>query len=136
MRKKVTDELERMFRPEFRNRLDGIIIFRALTKKEIGEIVELLVVQVEDRLKEYDIDLVISSEAKALLAEEGYDPDFGARPLRRVIQRRIEDTLSEGILAGEFGHGDTIRAEAKDGEIVFEVVESSQETVPPMPEVV
>jgi ATP-dependent Clp protease ATP-binding subunit ClpC len=136
MRKKVTDELERMFRPEFRNRLDGIIIFRALTKREIGEIVELLVVQVEDRLKEYDIDLVISSEAKALLAEEGYDPDFGARPLRRVIQRRIEDALSEGILAGTFEHGNTIQAEAKDGEIVFEVIEPSQETVPPMPEIV
>jgi ATP-dependent Clp protease ATP-binding subunit ClpC len=136
MRKKVTDELERMFRPEFRNRLDGIIIFRALTKKEIGEIVELLVIQVEDRLKEYDIDLVISSEAKAILAEEGYDPDFGARPLRRVIQRRIEDALSEGILAGEFEHGNTIHAKAEDGEIVFEVVESSQETVPPMPEIV
>ncbi|MDH3674069.1 MAG: ATP-dependent Clp protease ATP-binding subunit, partial [Anaerolineae bacterium] len=136
MRKKVTDELERMFRPEFRNRLDGIIIFRALTKKEIGEIVELLVIQVEDRLKEYDIDLVISSEAKAILAEEGYDPDFGARPLRRVIQRRIEDALSEGILAEEFEHGNTIHAKAEDGEIVFEVVESSQETVPPMPEIV
>ena len=136
MRKKVMDEMERMFRPEFRNRLDGIIIFRALTKKEIGDIVELLIVHVEDRLREHEISLVITAEAKALLAEEGYDPDFGARPLRRVIQRRIEDALSEGILAGKFDHGDTVRADAEDGEIVFEVIESSQEAVPPMPEVV
>ena len=136
MRKKVVDEMERTFRPEFRNRLDGMIIFRALSKHEIGEIVDLLMVQVEERLQEHEIKLVITDSAKELLAEEGYDPDFGARPLRRVIQNRIEDALSEGILAGQYTFGDTVQADAEDGKIVFKVIESSQETVPPMPEIV
>ncbi len=134
MRTKVMDEMERTFRPEFRNRLDGTIIFRALSRKEIGEIVHLLVSQVEDRLKEHEIHLFMTDEAKYLLAEEGYDPEFGARPLRRVIQRRIEDTLSEGILANEFNFGDTIQADAKDDEIVFKVIQSAEETVPAVPE--
>ncbi len=134
MRKKVMGEMERTFRPEFRNRLDGTIIFRALTRKEIGEIVSLLLFQVEDRLREHEIHLAITDEAKYLLAEKGYDPEFGARPLRRVIQSEIEDALSEGILAGEFNLGDTIQADEKDGEIVFELIESTQETVPAMPE--
>lgn len=134
MRKKVTDEMERTFRPEFRNRLDGTIIFRALNRTEIGEIVELLMEQVEERLKEHEITLTITDEAKYLLAEEGYDPEFGARPLRRVIQARIEDALSEGILAGKFDFGNTIQADAEDDEIVFKVIESSQENLPAMPE--
>ncbi len=136
MRKKVMEELERTFRPEFRNRLDGTIIFRALTRQEIGEIVELLMVQVEELLKEHEISLVITGAAKMIIAEEGYDPDFGARPLRRVIQRRIEDELSEGILAGKFSLGDTVQADVEDDKIVFKVIESTQETVPPMPELV
>lgn len=136
MRKKVMDEMERTFRPEFRNRLDGTIIFRALSRKEIGQIVALLMKHVEERLKEHEITLTITDAAKEVLAEEGYDPDFGARPLRRVIQHRIEDALSEGILAGIYNLGDKIQADAKDGEIVFNIIESAQEAVPPMPEVV
>ncbi len=134
MRKKVLDELERTFRPEFRNRLDGTIIFRALTRNEIGEIVHLLVSQVEERLKEHEIHLVITDEAKYLLAEEGYDPEFGARPLRRAIQNRIEDALSEGILAEKFNFGDTIQADAEENEIIFRVIESAVELLPPLPE--
>jgi len=136
MRKKVMDEMERTFRPEFRNRLDGTIIFRALSRKEIGEIVELLVAHVHELLKEHEIKLTITDEAKYLLAEEGYDPDFGARPLRRVIQYRIEDALSEGILAGKYNAGDTVEATAEDGKIIFNVIESTaQATDKPIPEV-
>ncbi|RMF04337.1 MAG: ATP-dependent Clp protease ATP-binding subunit [Chloroflexi bacterium] len=136
MRKKVMEEMERTFRPEFRNRLDGTIIFRALTRKEIGEIVDLLVQHVHELLKEHDIKLVITEAAKDFLAEEGYNPDFGARPLRRVIQARIEDALSEGILANNFKAGDTVQADVKDGEIVFEVIASAETPEEVVPEAV
>jgi ATP-dependent Clp protease ATP-binding subunit ClpC len=135
MRKKVMDEMERMFRPEFRNRLDSVIIFRALNRKEIGEIVELLLDEVEDRLEEHAIKLTITDAAKELLAEQGYDPDFGARPLRRVIQRLIEDALSEGILEGKFSQGDTVQADVEEGEIVLKGISSARENLPAMPAV-
>jgi ATP-dependent Clp protease ATP-binding subunit ClpC len=122
MRKKVVDEMERMFRPEFRNRLDGIIIFRALSRPEITEIVDLLLLDIQHRLDEQDIFLVVTQEVRELIATEGYDPDFGARPLRRVIQSTIEDPLSEGILAGNYTPGDTIQADSIDGRVFFKVV--------------
>jgi ATP-dependent Clp protease ATP-binding subunit ClpC len=130
MRKKVLDELERTFRPEFRNRLDGSIIFRALTRKEIGKIVDLLLDQVRERLKEHEITLMITDAAKELLAEQGYDPDFGARPLRRVIQSLVEDALSEGLLAGDFAFGDTVEADAQDNKIVLRVINKAPEKLP------
>ncbi len=135
MRKKVMEEMERTFRPEFRNRLDGTIIFRALSRKEIGKIVDLLLAHVYEMLKEHELALIISEEAKESLAEEGYNPDFGARPLRRVIQNRIEDGLSEGILAEQFSPGDTIEAVLEDEKIVFNVIESTEESVETVPEV-
>lgn len=122
MRKKVMSEMERAFRPEFRNRLDATIIFRALTRNEIGEIVDLLLDLVQIRLDEQELTLVVTDAAKYLLAEEGYDPDFGARPLRRVIQSKIEDPISEGILAGQFSPGDILQADAADDEIVFKTI--------------
>ncbi|MCB0213251.1 MAG: ATP-dependent Clp protease ATP-binding subunit [Anaerolineae bacterium] len=134
MREKVMSDMERTFRPEFRNRLDGTIIFRALTRSEIGEIVDLLLAHVEERLKEHEIILTITDEAKDFLAEQGYDPDFGARPLRRVIQSFIEDALSEGILAGDFKFGDTIQAEVEDNKIVLKAISSEDKEVV-MPEV-
>jgi ATP-dependent Clp protease ATP-binding subunit ClpC len=135
MRKKVMEEMERMFRPEFRNRLDGVFIFRALTRQEIAEIVDLLMVQVEERLQEHEIVLTITDAAKEVLAEKGYDPDFGARPLRRVIQHLIEDALSEGILEGRFAQGDTVEADAENGEIVLKRISSAPENLPAMPAV-
>jgi ATP-dependent Clp protease ATP-binding subunit ClpC len=136
MRKKVMEEMERMFRPEFRNRLDGVVIFRALTKQEITQIVDLLLDLVRERLLEQDMNLVVTDAAKESIAEEGYDPDFGARPLRRVIQTRIEDAFSEGILAGKFGPGDTVQADVEDGVIVFKVIESTakEDEIQPIPE--
>jgi ATP-dependent Clp protease ATP-binding subunit ClpC len=124
MRKKVVSEMERMFRPEFRNRLDGTIIFRALSREEITQIVDLLLNQVQERLKEQELNLTATEAVKNLIAQEGYDPDFGARPLRRVIQAKIEDALSEGILAGDFALGDTVEADVEDEKIVFKVVQS------------
>jgi ATP-dependent Clp protease ATP-binding subunit ClpC len=134
MRKKVMSEMERMFRPEFRNRLDSIIIFRALTRDELTEIVDLLLDQVQDRLEEQNLILTVSDSAKRFIAEEGYDPDFGARPLRRVIQSRIEDALSEGILAGNFGLGDTVEADVEDEKIVFKVIHSAGEELEAVPD--
>ncbi|MDX1520463.1 MAG: AAA family ATPase, partial [Anaerolineae bacterium] len=127
MRKKVMDEMERMFRPEFRNRLDGVIIFRALTRAQINEIVDLLVALVQERLAEQNLTLVVTSAAKDMIADEGYDPDFGARPLRRVIQNKIEDALSENILAGDCAPGDTVQADVEDNQIVLKVIASADD---------
>jgi len=126
MNKKVISEMERMFRPEFRNRLDGIIIFRALTKQQTTQIVDLLLSLVQERLSEKDIMLAVTTAAKELIADEGYDPDFGARPLRRVIQNKIEDALSESILAGTCNPGDTVQVDVENGEIMFKTITSSE----------
>ena len=134
MRKQVMDEMERMFRPEFRNRLDGVVIFRALSRQDITEIVDLLLDEVRERIKEQNLFLDVTQAAKEFLAEEGYNPDFGARPLRRVIQNRIEDAFSEAILAGRFKAGDKVQADIEEGQIVFKLLESTQtETAPPLP---
>jgi len=111
MRERVTDALKQAFRPEFINRLDGIMVFRHLTRDELTSIVDLELKRVYLQLTEHDMTLVLSPEAKLFLAEEGYDPDYGARPLRRVVMNHVEDKLSEGLLAGEFKPGDTVMAD-------------------------
>jgi len=108
MRKKLLDSLKHVFRPEFLNRLDGVVVFRALSKENIRQIVSLEIAKVADRLQEHKILLETSEAALDLLAQEGYDPDMGARPLRRVIQLKIEDMLSDALLSHEFTDGDTI----------------------------
>jgi ATP-dependent Clp protease ATP-binding subunit ClpC len=117
MKEKVLDQLKKTFRPEFLNRIDAVVVFRSLTQDQIREIVELMLGRVRERLDEHEITLEATDEAKKLLAEEGYDPHFGARPLRRVIQNAIEDPLSEAILAGEFSAGNTVVLDVEDGEI-------------------
>lgn len=107
MREKILGELKKTFRPEFLNRLDGVVIFHALTKEHIRQIVELMLGQVAKQLKEKGIGLEATEEAKDLLVEKGYDPIFGARPLRRAIQSLVEDQLSEKILRGEIRSGET-----------------------------
>ena len=119
MRKKLTDSLKRVFRPEFINRLDAMIVFRSLTKQDIQKIVELEVNKVGLRLEENNIQLEITPEALDIIAELGYDPDMGARPLRRVIQQKVEDPLSDALLSGEFENGEAILVDVKDGEIVL-----------------
>jgi ATP-dependent Clp protease ATP-binding subunit ClpB len=110
------------FKPEFINRLDDIVEFQPLTREELGEIVDLQVRLVVDRVAGRGIELVLSDEARTLLGNLGYDPTYGARPLKRVLQKRLVDPLALAILEGRFVDGDTVMAEAQEGEIVFEAV--------------
>jgi len=102
MKEKLLNELRKIFRPEFLNRVDGIMVFRSLSKEQIKDIVQLELDKIQMRLKEHDVVLESTDQARDFLAEEGYSPEFGARQLRRVIQQRVEDPLSEGILSGQF----------------------------------
>jgi ATP-dependent Clp protease ATP-binding subunit ClpC len=108
MKERVTEALKRTFRPEFLNRLDGVMVFRNLNKEEITGIVDLELNRVRIQLIEQGLTLEVSPEAKEVIAEAGFDSEYGARPLRRVIQDKLEDRLSEGLLAGEFKAGDTV----------------------------
>ena len=119
MKERVLSEIKNVFRPEFLNRIDETIVFHPLSRENIVEIAKMLVAQVAQRLKERDITLTCTDEVSALLAEAGFDEALGARPLRRVIQRRIEDALSEEIISGRLMLGDSVQAAAEDGEIVF-----------------
>lgn len=127
MRKKLTDALNKSFRPEFINRVDSIIVFHALTKEQIAEIVDLELAKVTERLRENQIYLRVTDQGRALLAELGYDPEMGARPLRREIQNKVEDQLSDALLAGNFKDGDRILVDAEDGEIVLKLDETEEE---------
>lgn len=118
MRKKLGESLKRAFRPEFINRVDAVVIFRALNRDDIKQIVSLELDKVAERLKDHDLNLVALPEALSLLAEQGYDSEFGARPLRRVIQLKVEDPLSDKLLSGEFVDGDSVTIVVDDdGEI-------------------
>jgi ATP-dependent Clp protease ATP-binding subunit ClpC len=108
MKSKVNDELKQHFRPEFINRIDDIIVFHQLTEDQIVQMVDLMVARVDVAMKNKDMDLELTSAAKKLLAKKGYDPVLGARPLRRTIQREIEDSLSEKILFGELRAGEIV----------------------------
>jgi ATP-dependent Clp protease ATP-binding subunit ClpC len=118
MKSKVMDELKKAFRPEFLNRIDEIIVFHSLEKTHLKEIVTLMVDQLTKRLKEQDIDLELTEVAKEKIAEEGYDPEYGARPLRRAIQKQIEDRLSEELLKGTIEKGQKIIVDVENGEFV------------------
>ena len=121
-----------MFRPEFRNRLDEVLVFHHLTHEQILEIVDLMGKRVQDEIERRDMKLEFLPAAKELLAKEGYDSQFGARPLRRAVQRLIEDPLSERLLMGDFKAGDTIYVDAQNGETVFttELPEPIEDTEP------
>ncbi len=127
MRKKLMDALRRIFRPEFINRVDGIIVFHALSKDQIKQIVDLEIAKVALRLAEHNLSLELTEESRQLLAELGYDPEMGARPLRRVIQNEIEDKLSDRLLAGEFNVGDHVLVEAEEDEIRLRAIEALEE---------
>jgi ATP-dependent Clp protease ATP-binding subunit ClpB len=116
------NELRDRFRPEFLNRIDEVVTFQALTREQLAEIVELQLGRLRARLAERRIELVVTDEAKELLAEEGWDPAYGARPLKRAIQRLVENPLASALLEGSFAEGDTVRVDARDGELVFETV--------------
>ncbi|HEY7331731.1 MAG TPA: ATP-dependent chaperone ClpB [Candidatus Limnocylindria bacterium] len=121
-------QLREHFRPEFLNRVDEIIVFRPLAEEQLAEIVRLLLAAVERRLAEARIALEVTDAARTHLAREGYDPTYGARPLRRAIQRLVENPLARRILAGEFGAGSTVRIDLRDGELTFEAGASGTHT--------
>ena len=114
------EQMREVFRPEFLNRIDEIVEFKPLTKDELADIVELQLERLRIRLAERGIELELTDEAKHVLAEAGWDPTYGARPLKRAIQRMIENPLALRLLEGDFGEGDAVRVDAKDGELVFE----------------
>ncbi len=120
MRKQLTETLKRAFRPEFINRVDGVLVFRALNREDIRRIVDLELAKVAERVAEHGLQLETSPAAVDLLAERGYDPEMGARPLRRTIQQFVEDPLSEALLAGDFKPGDVVWVDVDDaGEIIL-----------------
>ena len=129
LRASVDDALKRAFRPEFLNRIDEIIVFDALSKDQIHEIVDLMIVEVEERLEEHGVTIELTGAAKDWLADEGYDSQYGARPLRRAIQRHIENPLSKLILAQEFSEGSHIIADAGDDGLMFNKTESPFEAL-------
>ncbi|QQZ09521.1 ATP-dependent protease ATP-binding subunit ClpC [Heyndrickxia vini] len=118
MKGKVMDELKRAFRPEFLNRIDEIIVFHALEKEHLRNIVSLLSDQLVKRLKEKDIELELTAAAKEKIAEEGYDPEYGARPLKRAIQKHVEDRLSEELLKGVILEGQKVIIDVQEGEFI------------------
>ena len=114
MKGRLMEELKRTFRPEFLNRVDDIIVFKTLTEEDISHIVDLMLAELTKRISEYGLKLEVTAKAKELLAKEGFDPTYGARPLRRVIQKRLEDGISEELLRGNFTSGDVIHVEKED----------------------
>jgi ATP-dependent Clp protease ATP-binding subunit ClpC len=119
MKDKVLEEMKKAFRPEFLNRIDATVVFHALSKEHIRQIVDLMLNQVATSLEEKNITLEVTDEAKAFIGNKGYDPVFGARPLRRTIQNLVEDQLSEALLRGEFLPGDTVIVDCVDDKIAM-----------------
>jgi ATP-dependent Clp protease ATP-binding subunit ClpC len=122
MKERLLDEIKKAFKPEFLNRVDDIIVFRSLTKEDLEHIVEIEIKDVESRLKEQGIKIELTQEAKDFLIEKGFDKQFGARPLKRTIQRFLEDPLAEEIIKGTYKTGGTVRATAKVDHLEFSVV--------------
>ena len=120
MERLVRTELRAHFRPEFLNRVDDIIIFRSLDEKQLAQIVEIQLQRLEKRLAQQQLTLELDRSAKQLIAKEGFDPQFGARPLKRAVQDLVLDPLATRLLKGEFKPGDRIKVLADDGTLVFE----------------
>jgi len=116
-KEKIDDELKRMFRPEFLNRVDAVVVFKSLTTAQIRQIVDLQLERLGKRLIELQMTIEVTDAAKDLLAKEGYDRIYGARPLRRVITSRIEDQLSEELLRGRISHGDLVVVDVSPGDV-------------------
>jgi ATP-dependent Clp protease ATP-binding subunit ClpB len=117
---RTPDQMHEFFRPEFLNRIDEIVEFKALTKEQLAEIVELQLARLRTRLAERGIELELTEDAKQVLADAGWDPTYGARPLKRALQRLVENPLALRLLEGEFADGDRVRVDAQNGELVFE----------------
>lgn len=130
MKDQVVGELKKAFKPEFLNRIDEVIVFHSLSKDHLKEIVGLMLQELMGRMEDYGMKLEVTDAAREFLSEEGYDPIYGARPLRRAIQRHVEDKLSEEMLKGTFTQGHVVVCDHKDGELTFNIKEASQEKLP------
>jgi ATP-dependent Clp protease ATP-binding subunit ClpC len=119
MRDKIMDEAKKAFRPEFLNRLDDIIVFNSLTKPDLIEILDLEIQKVMGRLKAKKIQLDLDTKAKDFLVDKGYDPTYGARPMRRAVERYLEDPLAEEILRGKFQEGTPINVTVEGDKLIF-----------------
>ena len=128
LKETVTEEMKKAFRPEFLNRIDETIVFSHLSKEEIRQIVDLMLKDLFKRLSERELSVEVSDEVKDFLAKDGYSEAYGARPLRRLIQRKIEDALAEEILSGKYSAGDTIKMLLVDDKITFEKAEKAKKT--------
>ena len=126
LRDSVTNALKQAFRPEFLNRIDEVIIFHPLTQDQIIQIVGLMVKEVQRRLEERQVTFELTPAASRWLAETGFDPVYGARPLRRAIQRHLENPLSKGILSGEFRAGDHVMVDGGDGTLALAKATAAQ----------
>jgi ATP-dependent Clp protease ATP-binding subunit ClpB len=115
----VMEVLQASFRPELLNRIDEIVVFKALSRKQLAEVVEIQLRSVADRLRERQIELKLSDSARELLANKGYDPVYGARPLKRVIQKEVLDPLSIKVIKGEVHDGETVTVDNDDGHLTF-----------------
>jgi ATP-dependent Clp protease ATP-binding subunit ClpB len=113
------EALRANFRPEFLNRIDEIVIFKALTREQIGEIVEIQLAGIAKRLRERQIDIQVTPAAREWLGNRGYDPVFGARPLKRLLQKEVLDSLAKKVLSGEVHDGETVTIDAEGGKLVF-----------------
>jgi ATP-dependent Clp protease ATP-binding subunit ClpC len=130
MHKKLTDALKRVFKPEFINRVDSVIVFKSLSPEHIREIVFLEIEKVNKRLEENGIRMELTDGAADLLVELGYEREYGARPLKRVIQQRVEDSLSDALLAGDFVEGDTVIIDSQMGDDEMEITLRKGEVEP------
>ena len=119
MREKILDESKKTFRPEFLNRLDDVIVFRSFTKPDLIQILDLEVDKVLERLRHKNLKLELDAKAKDFLVEKGYDPQYGARPMRRSVERFLEDPLAEEILKGNLHEGEPILVTAMNDKLVF-----------------
>ena len=126
MRQRVLDALREHFRPEFLNRIDDIVVFHALSRADVRQIVDLQLARLEARLADRHLTLDFTDRAKEHLAERGYDPVYGARPLRRAIQQEVETRLAQQIVAGEVRDGARVRVDAGPGGLVFATVEPEE----------
>jgi ATP-dependent Clp protease ATP-binding subunit ClpC len=119
MKENLTEEAKKVFRPEFLNRFDDILVFRSLGREELKKILELELEKVRKRLTERNINFELDDSAHDLLLEKGYDPTYGARPMRRAVEKHLEDPMAEEIIRGDLREGKTISIKAKDGYLKF-----------------
>jgi ATP-dependent Clp protease ATP-binding subunit ClpC len=132
LRENIERDLKQTFRPEFLNRIDEVIIFHSLTQEHVKAIVNLQMAEISGRLAEHDLKIELSEAARDWLAQEGYDPQFGARPVRRTLERYVENPLAKRLLAGEFKDGDTVvvdTAADEDGQVQLTFVNRPPEPI-------